>query len=153
MPKSNKPWITFHPTEDEKAILDAYCYDTRQTKTDVLRQFIRSLQPPELGDNPCPRKSPLLNPKVNQTELDEINAHLEQKEKEFLLAQIVDNDRSRWGDSKWTGDDRPKAIHHDPEVREWLQSLGAEADQELADAKSLRAMTAHMLTIANRLEK
>lgn len=38
-----KQWITFKVSTMEMAALEAYCQQTQRTKTDVLRELIRSL--------------------------------------------------------------------------------------------------------------
>jgi hypothetical protein len=38
-----QPFVTFQPTHKEKGKLEAYCKATRRSKTDVLRELIRSL--------------------------------------------------------------------------------------------------------------
>lgn len=50
MPKSDKPWITFRPTQEEADLLEDYCYLKRLTKTEVLRSLIRDLRAEE-GEN------------------------------------------------------------------------------------------------------
>jgi hypothetical protein len=43
METSGKAVIFFNLPVDEKRRLERYCYETRQSQTQVLREFIRSL--------------------------------------------------------------------------------------------------------------
>lgn len=43
MPKQGLPYINFQPTQAERDKLEAYCKATSRTKTEVLRELIRSL--------------------------------------------------------------------------------------------------------------
>jgi hypothetical protein len=43
---ADKRLINFNATEAEDALLTAYAKETGRTKTDVLRELIRSLEPP-----------------------------------------------------------------------------------------------------------
>jgi len=45
MPRKNQGWITFQAASEEREILEAYCQQTQRSKTDVLRELIRHLEP------------------------------------------------------------------------------------------------------------
>ncbi len=44
MPRKQQGWITFQSSEEERQILEEYCRECQRTKTDVLRELVRSLQ-------------------------------------------------------------------------------------------------------------
>ncbi|WOD40104.1 molybdopterin-binding protein [Nodosilinea sp. E11] len=44
MPRKSQGWITFQASEDERKILDDYCQRTQRSKTDILRELVRSLE-------------------------------------------------------------------------------------------------------------
>ena len=50
MPKQGLPYINFQPTQAERDKLEAYCKATSRTKTEVMRELIRSL--PEVPTEP-----------------------------------------------------------------------------------------------------
>lgn len=43
MPRKNQGWITFQASEEERQILEDYCQRSQRTKTDILRELVRSL--------------------------------------------------------------------------------------------------------------
>ncbi len=43
MPKKDQGWITFQSSEEERTILEAYCQQSRRSKTEVLRELVRGL--------------------------------------------------------------------------------------------------------------
>lgn len=43
MPKKDQGWITFQSSEEERTILEAYCRQSRRSKTEVLRELLRTL--------------------------------------------------------------------------------------------------------------
>ncbi|MBC7971143.1 MAG: TOBE domain-containing protein [Verrucomicrobia bacterium] len=43
MPRKEQGWITFQSSEDERALLEQYCQESQRTKTEILRELIRSL--------------------------------------------------------------------------------------------------------------
>jgi molybdopterin-binding protein len=51
MPRKEQGWITFQSSEEEKRILDEYCQQSQRTKTEILRELVRSLSDPPLGEN------------------------------------------------------------------------------------------------------
>lgn len=54
MPRKEQGWITFQSTEEERKLLEEYCQQTRRTKTEILRELVRSLgnAPPPSPDSP-----------------------------------------------------------------------------------------------------
>jgi molybdopterin-binding protein len=55
MPRKEQGWITFQSTEEERKLLEEHCRQTRRTKTEILRELVRSLgdappRPPENRD-------------------------------------------------------------------------------------------------------
>lgn len=45
MPRKKQGWITFQTSETEREHLEQYCKVSQRTKTDVLRELLRSLDP------------------------------------------------------------------------------------------------------------
>lgn len=43
MPRKEQGWITFQSSEEERKILEEYCQQSQRTKTDILRELLRSL--------------------------------------------------------------------------------------------------------------
>jgi molybdopterin-binding protein len=43
MPRKEQGWITFQSSEEERQILENYCQQSRRTKTEILRELVRSL--------------------------------------------------------------------------------------------------------------
>lgn len=44
MPRKQQGWITFQSSEEERQILEQYSQQSQRTKTEVLRELIRSLK-------------------------------------------------------------------------------------------------------------
>jgi hypothetical protein len=44
MPRKQQGWITFQASPEERVLLEQYCHQAQRTKTEVLRELIRSLQ-------------------------------------------------------------------------------------------------------------
>jgi molybdopterin-binding protein len=43
MPRKEQGWITFQSSEEERQILEQYCQQSQRTKTETLRELVRSL--------------------------------------------------------------------------------------------------------------
>ncbi|NJM45594.1 MAG: TOBE domain-containing protein [Alkalinema sp. RU_4_3] len=43
MPRKDQGWVTFQLPETERQTLERYCQQTQRSKTDVLRQLVRTL--------------------------------------------------------------------------------------------------------------
>jgi molybdopterin-binding protein len=43
MPRKEQGWITFQSSEEERKILEEYCQQSQRTKTEILRELLRSL--------------------------------------------------------------------------------------------------------------
>lgn len=48
MPRKEQGWITFQSSEEERRILEQYCQQFQRTKTEILRELVRSLNQPSL---------------------------------------------------------------------------------------------------------
>jgi molybdopterin-binding protein len=46
MPRKQQGWITFQSSETEQQLLEQYCQQSQRTKTEILRELIRTLHPP-----------------------------------------------------------------------------------------------------------
>jgi hypothetical protein len=44
MPRKEQGWITFQASTEERTLLERYCRETQRTKTEVMRELIRSLK-------------------------------------------------------------------------------------------------------------
>jgi molybdopterin-binding protein len=44
MPKKEQGWITFQSSQEERKILDQYCQQSQRSKTEILRELVRSLE-------------------------------------------------------------------------------------------------------------
>jgi molybdopterin-binding protein len=58
MPRKEQGWITFQSSEEERQILENYCQQSRRTKTEILRELVRSLHdavPPPPASSPKSR--------------------------------------------------------------------------------------------------
>ena len=47
MPRKQQGWITFQSSEEERQLLEQYCQQSQRSKTEILRQMIRNLTPPD----------------------------------------------------------------------------------------------------------
>lgn len=43
MPRKQQGWITFQSSESERQLLEQYCQQTQRSKTEILRELLRSL--------------------------------------------------------------------------------------------------------------
>lgn len=46
MPRKEQGWITFQSSEEERRILEQYCVQSQRTKTEILRELVRTLHQP-----------------------------------------------------------------------------------------------------------
>jgi len=44
MPRKQQGWITFQSSPEEREILEQYCQQSQRTKTEILRELVRSLK-------------------------------------------------------------------------------------------------------------
>lgn len=99
----NWNWIGFQATPAEKQILEDYCNQMQQTKTEVLRALIKSLQP---------------------------NRPLQQSEDPWATHPLSSS-----------------------QIRPWLHSLAAEANEDLALADKLRMTIEHLIEVERALRE
>jgi molybdopterin-binding protein len=57
MPRKEQGWITFQSSLEERQLLEEYCQQSRRTKTEILRELVRSLAEVPSSDN-SPRFPP-----------------------------------------------------------------------------------------------
>ncbi|WP_392534476.1 molybdopterin-binding protein [Nostoc sp. C117] len=43
MPRKEQGWVTFQTSEEERKILEEFCENSQRTKTEILRELVRSL--------------------------------------------------------------------------------------------------------------
>jgi molybdopterin-binding protein len=46
MPRKDQGWVTFQLPETERQLLESYCEQAQRSKTDVLRELVRTLERP-----------------------------------------------------------------------------------------------------------
>lgn len=56
MPRKQQGWITFQSSEEERKILEQYCQQSQRTKTEILRELVRSLNQESPTSEPPARK-------------------------------------------------------------------------------------------------
>lgn len=91
MPKKDQGWITFQSSAEERSLLEAYCRESHRSKTEVLRELLRSLNQPaqELPQPVAPSEGEKLHHpltrisarnkfkgKVKQVLIEDINAEV-----------------------------------------------------------------------------
>ena len=54
MPRKQQGWITFQSSEEERKILEEYCQQSQRSKTEILRELVRSLNQQSLSAQPLP---------------------------------------------------------------------------------------------------
>jgi molybdopterin-binding protein len=43
MPRKEQGWVTFQTSEEERKLLEEFCQQSQRTKTEILRELVRSL--------------------------------------------------------------------------------------------------------------
>jgi molybdopterin-binding protein len=43
MPRKEQGWVTFQTSEEERKILEEFCQESQRTKTEILREMVRTL--------------------------------------------------------------------------------------------------------------
>lgn len=56
MPRKQQGWITFQSSEEERKILEEYCQQSQRSKTEILRELVRSLNQQSPSPQPPPGK-------------------------------------------------------------------------------------------------
>jgi molybdopterin-binding protein len=58
MPRKDQGWITFQTSEEERQILEEFCHLSQRTKTEILRELVRSLSQtdPAIATKKSPRE-------------------------------------------------------------------------------------------------
>jgi molybdopterin-binding protein len=65
MPRKQQGWITFQSSEEERKILEKYSQECQRTKTDILRELVRSLpKKPPATAKPLPENTQKSHPIV-----------------------------------------------------------------------------------------
>jgi molybdopterin-binding protein len=64
MPRKQQGWITFQSSEAERQLLEQHCHQVQRTKTEVLRELLRSLEPshsaqPQFAPTPQLKEEPM----------------------------------------------------------------------------------------------
>ena len=66
MPRKSQGWITFQASEEERKILDDHCQRTQRSKTDILRELVRSLEPQQSSSSATETPSPFASDREAQ---------------------------------------------------------------------------------------
>ncbi len=56
MPRKEQGWITFQSSEEERKILEQYCLQSQRSKTEILRELVRTLSQQSPSPQPPPSK-------------------------------------------------------------------------------------------------
>ncbi len=64
MPRKDQGWITFQLPEAERQLLESYCKRMQRSKTDVLRELVRTL------DRELPAEDPAATPPIRSLPRD-----------------------------------------------------------------------------------
>lgn len=64
MPRKQQGWVTFQSSEEERQILEQVCQQSQRSKTEILRELVRSLDQPQPSQDPNP---PELAPSPQQS--------------------------------------------------------------------------------------
>ena len=67
MPRKQQGWITFQSSQEEQQVLEQHCQQSQRTKTEVLRELVRSLS----------QQPSLLEPRIQQTQADSVATGIE----------------------------------------------------------------------------
>lgn len=51
MPRKQQGWITFQSSQEEREILEQYCQQTQRTKTEIMRELVRTLKQKSLSQS------------------------------------------------------------------------------------------------------
>ena len=66
MPRKEQGWVTFQTSEEERKILEEFCQQSQRTKTEILRELVRGLNPQSLPQTPLPTKQEEREPAKTQ---------------------------------------------------------------------------------------
>ncbi len=62
MPRKEQGWVTFQTSEEERKILEEFCEQTQRTKTEILREMVRTLGKDSSPTLPTEEQSIIENP-------------------------------------------------------------------------------------------
>ncbi|BAZ67487.1 MAG: molybdopterin-binding protein [Pelatocladus maniniholoensis HA4357-MV3] len=68
MPRKEQGWITFQTSEEERKMLEEFCQQSQRTKTEVLREFVRSLNKESSVSSPVSSVSLVSLPTIPKAE-------------------------------------------------------------------------------------
>lgn len=92
MPRKEQGWITFQSSEDERALLEQYCQESQRTKTEILRELIRSLESTPhnavSGQPETPAATPLVPVPSTQVDLASPKRSLKVSARNILKGRI-----------------------------------------------------------------
>jgi hypothetical protein len=172
MPRTHDAhWVGFQATGEEKAVLDNYCKEMQQSKTQVLRSLINTLSYPAgernhwllrvaLGashaaivDDYCHAHQMLPNDVVRyavellgRTEVMRLSGG---DAKTFI--DMINNPPEPSEQLKSKASQKPFAITKESEIKPWLESVMAQADKEIELAEQLRTNAAQLQSIATQM--
>jgi len=75
MPRKQQGWITFQSSEEERQMLELHCQQAQRSKTEVLRELVRSLSQP-LPSSSNPSIQPRVQDSVDTAEIELLSQQL-----------------------------------------------------------------------------
>ncbi|MEA5572901.1 molybdopterin-binding protein [Calothrix sp. UHCC 0171] len=83
MPRKEQGWITFQTSDEERKVLEEFCQQSQRTKTEILREFVRSLSEKEAQTPSLPtkraKKEQVQTPTEVEAQLPEVEIYLTKK--------------------------------------------------------------------------
>ncbi|MEB3215092.1 MAG: molybdopterin-binding protein [Nostocales cyanobacterium 94392] len=64
MPRKEQGWVTFQTSEEERKILEDFCHQSQRTKTEILREMVRTLG--KHSSPPLPTEAEQIETKKNR---------------------------------------------------------------------------------------
>ncbi|NJL79242.1 MAG: TOBE domain-containing protein [Richelia sp. RM2_1_2] len=64
MPRKEQGWVTFQTSEEERKILEDFCHQSQRTKTEILREMVRTLG--KHSSPPLPTEAEQIESKKNR---------------------------------------------------------------------------------------
>ena len=176
MPRTHDAhWVGFQATGEEKAVLDNYCKEMQQSKTQVLRSLINTLSYPagerdhwllklELGASHsrvvaqyCEKygftPSDAVRHAIFMLGAQEVMSLSEADAKIFIDAINNPPEPSEQLKElmKSKASQKPFAITKESEIKPWLESVMSQADKEIELAEQLRTNAAQLQSIATQM--
>ncbi|MBK1987136.1 molybdopterin-binding protein [Sphaerospermopsis aphanizomenoides BCCUSP55] len=69
MPRKEQGWVTFQTSEEERKILEEFCQHSQRTKTEILRELVRSLHKSSAPEKSRPTHQEKAEPPTPEMEI------------------------------------------------------------------------------------